>query len=64
VRADDLAALAKGPAGNRREPEQGTWIIIAGAALSQYRGGDYSGYAVLPLEWLPAPLPPAAKPVK
>lgn len=64
LRADDLAALAKGPAGNRREPEQGTWIIIAGAALSQYRGGDYSGYAVLPLEWLPAPLPPAAKPVK
>jgi hypothetical protein len=62
LRAVDVAALAKGPAGNRREPEQGAWIVVAGSAVSGYRGGEYNGLAVLPLEWLPAPLPPPVRP--
>jgi len=53
VRAADLL-----PVKGRKEPPQDSWIVVAGSAISDYKGGDYQGWALLPLEWLPAPLPP------
>jgi len=52
VRAEDMITT-KG----RKDPAQDSWIVIAGSLISYYKGDAYTGWAVLPLEWLPAPLP-------
>jgi len=62
VRADDLAALAGKGAAARREPAQGSWIVLAGEVLSAFDAGKYRGVFVLPFDWVPTTPYPAGPP--
>ena len=72
VRVDDLLQLGnKGNLGDRREPAEGTWLLICGLVISGFNDGQHTGLVLLPLEWTstaavaggaapPSPPPPPA----
>ena len=57
VRLDDLQGGPPGktPAGPRRDPADGTWLVIGGTILSACNTGKGDGMFMLPVEWCPAP---------
>lgn len=60
VRLEDLPLVSAKPGAARREPPVDTVIVMAGAILGQAKVETGYGLCVLPLEWLPAPLPASA----
>jgi hypothetical protein len=66
VRLDDLQGGPPGktPAGPRRDPADGTWLVIGGTILSACNTGKGEAMFMLPVEWCPATSgagqPPAA----
>ena len=64
VRLDDLLAPGGKSMTGRKEPADSSWLLMAGVAVSEFKGGgppgrvsDVAGIFVLPLEWTPAPVP-------
>jgi hypothetical protein len=61
VRVDDLVAPGAKTTAPRKEPAGQTWLILAGLAVSRFKGEGSQGLFVVPLEWAPA-APPQAPP--
>jgi hypothetical protein len=62
VRLDDLLQLgAKANLPDRKDPADGSWVLLCGMALSRFDDGKQRGLFLLPLEWMliAAPPPPA-----
>lgn len=63
VQADDLMQLGgRSNLAERREPADGSWVLVCGMALAPFDDGKHQGLFVLPLEWMPisTPAPPDA----
>jgi hypothetical protein len=59
VRVDDLVAPGAKATAPRKEPAGKTWVILAGLAVSRFKGAESQGLFVVPLEWVPASPPQA-----
>ncbi len=64
VRVNDLQGgpPGKAPAGPRRDPADGTWVVVGGTILSGYNTGNGEGLFMLPAEWCTAGVPGIAPP--
>ena len=70
VKLDDLLAPGAKSMTGRKEPADNSWLLLAGVAVSEFKGGgppgrvsDVAGIFVLPREWPPAPVPVDPPPV-
>jgi hypothetical protein len=58
VRIDDMQTLGgKTPMAGRKEPPKGSWVMVAGTALSRFKTGQRDGVFLLPVEWMAATEP-------
>jgi hypothetical protein len=62
VRADDLLQLGSKAAGDRRDPADGSWVMLCGMLISSFDDGKHQGLFLLPLEWMPVAKPAAPDP--
>ena len=61
VRLDDVIQLGgKSTLGDRKDPADGSWVLVCGMALAPFDSGQRQGRFVLPLEWMPVPVPAPA----